>query len=740
MTHASFSSSLLALNTRLFILGMGLFLIIAGSALVFVHQYFLEQVQQRHFEKQYLLLAERIDKKEKILHAVTLVLANNALIQDAMGFEDREMLINQLGDLNTQFGYWTGFVNYAFHVITHDGRSLYRNYDPDNYGQDLTGHSVIIEAMSDLTKSVTALGKGGYGNVYRVINSQPVFAVEDPQQLVGFMSVSQGLRQIVMEYEQDALAYYVFERNTQEPDSQVFVVDGAPYFVKRQHSDWQFTEGQLNHAGLQLRGDWYFQTQPIATEDNRLQAFHLILTPKAYLHDQAWLQTQQVLWVLLFVFLVLLVGGAMQLDMLKRTVLNPMQSLTQSLRNIITTERYNQPVVIERQDEIGHVGLLFNQMLNKTDQLIFDLNTQTVSLDKALASSERANKAKSDFLASMSHELRTPLNAIIGYAQLLELASLQPKSLKQVQTILSSSKHLLSLINDILDFAKLETGKMQFDLRAHRVSELVMEAVTLVEHQAHQQGIQLEIKALAANLCIEVDRLRMKQILVNLLSNAIKYNKPAGKVEISCQRICQDETEYWRLTISDTGVGIAEDDFGKLFEPFNRLGHESSATQGTGIGLSITKDLVEQMSGWLTVESQLGEGSHFSVNFPIVSSVETEGTTNRALIEHAVPADVPRTIQVKLLYVGSHIPSIQALATVVVARPQIVFKVAPNLDNAVQQLSEFSPDLVLVTPPLDQQFNDGAFAVHVLIPDQLDGLSALIDTYLDTQKIPGSRL
>ncbi|OZB86622.1 MAG: hypothetical protein B7Z48_03980, partial [Thiotrichales bacterium 12-47-6] len=203
--------SLLKLNSRLFAFGMLAFILLAGISLFFIHHYYLQQVEQQHLKKQQLLLAERIDKKVKTLHAATVVLANNSIIRKELAFENRTALINEMAQLREQFAYWTGFINYAFHVITHDGRSLYRNYDPDSYGQNVSDHPIMKLAMKDVSKSVTRIGKGGYGNVYRIINSQPIFSLEDPKELIGFMTVSQGLRQMVEEFAKDGNQYFVFE-------------------------------------------------------------------------------------------------------------------------------------------------------------------------------------------------------------------------------------------------------------------------------------------------------------------------------------------------------------------------------------------------------------------------------------------------------------------------------------------------------------------------------------------------
>lgn len=843
--------SLLKLNSRLFAFGMLAFILLAGISLFFIHHYYLQQVEQQHLKKQQLLLAERIDKKVKTLHAATVVLANNSIIRKELAFENRTALINEMAQLREQFAYWTGFVNYAFHVITHDGRSLYRNYDPDSYGQNVGDHPIMKLAMKDVSKSVTRIGKGGYGNVYRIINSQPIFSLEDPKELIGFMTVSQGLKQMVEEFAKDGNQYFVFER---APNSDRFVVDNAPYFAKRALSEWQFTESQLNHQLLQRRDGWYYQTAPILDDEQQLQAFHLILVPETQLVAQAWVQTQQVLWVFVLVFLTLLVSGSIQLWLLKRSVLRPMQALTRSLNSIIETERYDKPVTVTREDEIGQVTKLFNQMLNKTDQLIFELNYQQVAINQTLIMSkadrfgniihvndnfcrisgysreelmgkphnivrhpdmpatlfkelwrtithkqiwqgeiqnrrkdgssyfvmsyiipilnrqdeiqeylsireditlivelreglqkalsqaesdkqkaEQANKAKSEFLASMSHELRTPLNAIIGYAQLLSLDITESKAQKQISTILSSSKHLLALINDILDFAKLESGKVQFKFETVSVSDLVLEALQLTQTQAEQQGINFEMPSMQVKEYIQVDRLRFKQVLLNLLSNAIKYNKANGKVSLDCQQLQKGEQNYLQLNIRDTGLGIAANELPHLFEPFNRLGHENSTIKGTGIGLSITKDLVEHMNGRIMVESQLGEGTTFSLFFPIVSAEKHENSTSSTPIERETASITNQQTSFKLLYIGHNARLIKGLFELTKTDVELELKIAPSAQNGLTQMSHFHPQLVLIDEQLteqtqlSEQISQSGLSVHTFSEQNLHQLPALID-------------
>jgi PAS domain S-box-containing protein len=231
-------------------------------------------------------------------------------------------------------------------------------------------------------------------------------------------------------------------------------------------------------------------------------------------------------------------------------------------------------------------------------------------LQKALLAAEKANHAKSDFLSSMSHELRTPLGAILGFAQLIESATPPPTPAQQrsVEQILKAGWYLLELINEVLDLALIESGHLSLSLEAISLGEVLDECRTMIGPQAEQRGIRLSFPPLAASCTVTADRVRIKQVLINLLSNAIKYNRMHGRVEVAC-RACQSGRV--RIQVKDSGMGLASDRLAQLFQPFNRLGQEASAEQGTGIGLVMTKRLVELMGGNLGVESEVGVGSVF---------------------------------------------------------------------------------------------------------------------------------
>lgn len=236
-------------------------------------------------------------------------------------------------------------------------------------------------------------------------------------------------------------------------------------------------------------------------------------------------------------------------------------------------------------------------------------------LAKAHQEAVRANKAKSEFLSTMSHELRTPLNAILGFAQLMEGDSNDPLSPSQADNlaqILRAGWHLLNLINEVLDVARIEAGKMTVNLEEILLGDVVAECLSLVLPLAAERAIQVQnlVRTYRPSY-VQADMMRFKQILLNFLSNAVKYNCEGGKIVVACERVPSGRL---RISVSDTGAGIPPDRIEQLFTPFNRLGAERTLTQGTGIGLAVAKRLAELMGGEIGVSSEPGKGSTFWID------------------------------------------------------------------------------------------------------------------------------
>ena len=252
--------------------------------------------------------------------------------------------------------------------------------------------------------------------------------------------------------------------------------------------------------------------------------------------------------------------------------------------------------------------------------------SETVVLERAMesarAEAERANLAKSEFLSRMSHELRTPLNAVLGFAQILEMELVQPSSLEALHIISTSGKHLLDLVNEILDLSLVESGTIAVSLEVVALERLTNECVGIVAPQAEALGIDVVRSDFDGNYVL-ADPQRLKQVLINLLSNAIKYNRPGGAVTLACRRTGGGKL---RISVDDTGVGIAPEKIERLFTPFDRLDAESTRVEGIGLGLALSKGLAVAMGATLDVESTPGVGSSFWIDLPVGVSEEPTAT------------------------------------------------------------------------------------------------------------------
>ncbi len=326
-------------------------------------------------------------------------------------------------------------------------------------------------------------------------------------------------------------------------------------------------------------------------------------------------------------------------------------------------------------------------MLNEALQ---DKNTE---LGLATIVAEKANLAKSDFLSSMSHELRTPLGAILGFAQLIESGTPvpTPTQKKSVDQILKAGWYLLDLINEILDMALIESGKMALSLEPVSLAEVMRECKAMIEPQAQKRNITINFSLLETPYFVKADHTRVKQIVINLLSNAIKYNKVGGTVTIEYSLTGTDSI---RISVQDTGAGLTPALIAQLFQPFNRLGQNTKAEVGTGIGLVVCKRLVELMNGKIGVESTVGKGSVFWIELNLIIETRLENQGQGQAQAQAQNQD--KTQLHTLLYVEDNPANLMLVEDIIARRNDIRLLSARDGKQGIKMARASLPDLILM--------------------------------------------
>ena len=310
--------------------------------------------------------------------------------------------------------------------------------------------------------------------------------------------------------------------------------------------------------------------------------------------------------------------------------------------------------------------------------------------ERAREAAEASNRAKSDFLSRMSHELRTPLNAMLGFAQLLELDQRHPLSSSQrpwVSQIQQAGWHLLEMINDVLDLSRIESGNLRLSIEALELNALLGATVHMVDADARRRGIEISQVLSPDATVLRGDATRVKQILINLLSNAVKYNIDGGRIHIASR--LQDDTV--EITVTDTGLGMTEEQMRELFQPFNRLGRERSQQEGTGIGLVISQRLAELMGGTLRARSVPGEGSSFTLALPAVTGPHALRTDYSQL--HTPSAEYHRRI---VHYVEDNETNVEVMRGILAQRPQVTMNVSVTGLDGLAAIRARRPDVILL--------------------------------------------
>jgi signal transduction histidine kinase/AmiR/NasT family two-component response regulator len=419
---------------------------------------------------------------------------------------------------------------------------------------------------------------------------------------------------------------------------------------------------------------------------------------------------------------------------LQKVITEPVLAISRIAREVVEQRDYSRRGVKLSDDEVGTLVDAFNDMLAEIERRTLELERSNreiaremgertlaqqevmrlnagletrvhertaqleaanAELSRATAAAETANQTKSAFLSSMSHELRTPLNAILGFGQLLESESMPVTAAQKkefVSHILKAGRHLLVLINEVLDLAKVESGTLTLSPEPVALAEVLRECREMIEPLAKEHGLRTIFPPEGAEHVL-ADRTRLKQILLNLLSNAIKYNRAGGSVVVACTSAAAGRL---RISVQDTGAGLAADKLQQLFQPFNRLGQEAGAQEGTGIGLVVTKRLVELMGGSIGVSSNVGMGSVFWIELPVTAPLVPVADPARPGVAPAglpLPADATTHT---LLYVEDNPANLRLIEHLIAFRPDLRLLSAADAELGLELARVHQPEVILM--------------------------------------------
>ena len=351
--------------------------------------------------------------------------------------------------------------------------------------------------------------------------------------------------------------------------------------------------------------------------------------------------------------------------------------------------------VLDEQGKLSNF-ISINTDISERKRLEQTLLEKNQELLRATGVAEKANRAKSEFLSSMSHELRSPLHSILGFAQLLEAGTpaLTPSQQGKNQQILSGGWHLLTLINEILDLALIESGKLALALEPLPLAPVLLDCESMIEPQAQSSGIRVNFSRIDSELLVIADAVRLKQVLVNLLSNAIKYNRVGGSVDVT---VSTGSLGRLRISVHDTGQGLSDEKVAQLFQPFNRLGQEGSETEGTGIGLVVARRLTELMAGTIGVQSTVGVGSVFWLELGIAPPLTTATEVRRIAGQQGLTgAASPNLSHCTVLYVDENFANMELVDQILADRPKLQLLKARDGIEGIEMARAHLPQVILM--------------------------------------------
>lgn len=511
---------------------------------------------------------------------------------------------------------------------------------------------------------------------------------------------------VPIEFDNKQAAHTTLDKLKTQPhilDGIVYTADGNVFASYHQSlvPFTQFPENLLDSYYL-IHDNWIFVNQPIIYE-GKIYGY-LYLRASLSISEINSNRAKRHVFLILGMFLITLLLSYL----LQKFISKPILNLAETARRVSKDKDFSLRVKKVYNDEIGVLFEDFNHMLEALYLVNKELNEhkehlgklvnhRTLALKKAnleLGSSkekaESANIAKGEFLSSMSHELRTPLNGIMGYAQILKnTGNLEPQQFEQVEIIHNSGKHLLSLINEILDYSRIEAHKVELQIEEFCLTDLIRHVMNIIRLRAEQKDLLLELdKQSEIPDFVRGDEVKIRQVLINLLNNAVKYTK-SGKIIL---RIHFDETKAHNLNIAieDTGVGIPKNQMTRIFEPFTQIDKEVKFIEGTGLGLAITSKLIKLMEGSLSVESEENKGSIFNVGLklPVVTEKPKEHQFDSNIIGY-------KGERLNILVVDDNLTNLSLLVSCLEPLGFVVHS-AQSGQLAIQQFKQHKPQLILM--------------------------------------------